>query len=196
VYLGADLEAKDSSGASALYHASERGHEVTAHELVRHGANKEARTNAGDGPLIIASDRGHLAVVRLLLKAHGAHARSARLEATNANGASALSVAVQAERLEVVRELLARGANPNVRRNSGDSPLIDAADRGFAAIVRELLAHAGTDANARNANGVTPLMCAALRGRAEIVRLLLMRLEVDVDLLTVRRDRASPRASS
>ena len=79
--------------------------------------------------------------------------------------------------------LLAHGAAVDARRDTGETSLIIAADRGHAAVFRELLAH-GADANARNAAGFTALICAASHGHAEIARLLVLRMDVDVGLLT------------
>ena len=96
---------------------------------------------------------------------------------------TALYMATAANKLDVVRELLARGAAVDARCATGESPLIIAAYHGHTSVLRELLAH-GADVNARTNAGLTALICAAMRDFAEVVRELLMRLDVDVGLLT------------
>ena len=60
------------------------------------------------------------------------------------DGFTSLLIASQEGHLDVVRELLARGANANTAANSGDTPLIQASWGGHVEIVRALLA-AGAD---------------------------------------------------
>ena len=54
----------------------------------------------------------------------------------------------------------------------GDTPLHDAAYRGYADVVKLLLA-AGADVNAKDSFGDTPLHAAAINGQADVVKLLL-----------------------
>jgi len=56
--------------------------------------------------------------------------------------------------IEVVRELLAAGADKEHANNSGDTALISAVQQGWTGIVRELLA-AGADKEHANNNGMT-----------------------------------------
>jgi ankyrin repeat protein len=48
---GADIEAKDNYGATALYWASENGHVQVAKTLLDHGADIEAEDTHGNTPL-------------------------------------------------------------------------------------------------------------------------------------------------
>ncbi|MDT7870811.1 MAG: ankyrin repeat domain-containing protein, partial [Thermoproteus sp.] len=73
---------------------------------------------------------------------------------------------------ERVRELLKKGADPNVRDESGDTPLHKAADEGRVDVVR-LLLERGADPNVKNENGDTPLHWAAYKGHVDVARLLL-----------------------
>jgi ankyrin repeat protein len=84
-----------------------------------------------------------------------------------------LFVASQIGHLDVVRELLARGANANAAFDTGATPLIQASWNGHVDVVRALLA-AGADKHhvanngatatsvAGNADGVTPAAKAAV----------------------------------
>jgi ankyrin repeat protein len=75
---------------------------------------------------------------------------------------------------ESVRELLARGADPNARSNRGMTALIWAAYRDDEEPVHDLLTH-GADPNARGPGGMTALMQAADSGSARCVPELLAR---------------------
>ena len=71
-----------------------------------------------------------------------------------------------------VGQLLATGADPNVRGQAGLTPLISAALGGKADIAK-LLVDKGVDVNAKSDNGMTPLMVAASQGHKEVAQLLL-----------------------
>jgi ankyrin repeat protein len=70
--------------------------------------------------------------------------------------------------LDVVKELLERGANPNLRNSAGQTPLTFAAGRGFAEIVSLLLSKGGNP-NDQDDNGDTPLHRAAFFGQTDVV---------------------------
>ena len=74
--------------------------------------------------------------------------------------------------VEEVKELLKKGANPNVREKDGDTPLHVAARKGSVDVVELLLKH-GADPNILDKYGWTPLHNAAREGHVEVVKLLL-----------------------
>lgn len=114
-------------------------------------------------PLHLAAHFGHGEAVELLL-AHGAdlHARS-RNELHN----TALNAAVFGRRHEVVRLLLDRGADPNVRQRGGWTPLHRAAFLGDGAMV-ELLLQRGAAAEAQTDDGRTAEAIAREQGHASL----------------------------
>lgn len=117
--------------------------------------------------LVLALQRDALAVARYLAAQPGVD-----VDAVNAAGENALMMAALRNHLDLVEQLLARGAQVN---RPGWTPLHYAATNKGAhalAITRLLLEHhAYIDAESPNRS--TPLMMAARYGREEVVRLLL-----------------------
>ena len=92
--------------------------------------------------------------------------------AIDQEGNTALMVAANNGRAEVVDELVQAGANVNVTNRQGVSALMRAATREDVALVRKLIA-AKADLNHKDSRGETALSFAAARGRRETVTLLL-----------------------
>lgn len=90
----------------------------------------------------------------------------------NDNGNSILDLAVRFEREGEVKDLLMRGADPNVFNIEMETPLMTACDRGNYKIAK-LLVDSNAEINFQTKTGNTPLMSAAFKGKPEIVRLLL-----------------------
>jgi ankyrin repeat protein len=80
-----------------------------------------------------------------------------------ADGTTALHYAVLQNDLELVRQLLAAGADPSAVNRYGITPLHLAAVNGSAPLIEQLLA-AGADANEAGPEGETALMTAARTG--------------------------------
>ena len=83
-----------------------------------------------------------------------------------------LARAAAAGQTEVVRKLLAAGADPDQRGEQGFTPLGAAALRGHALVVRLLLRHEA-DPDRKSADGAPPLVNAARMGHAAVVEALL-----------------------
>jgi len=105
--------------------------------------------------------------VRSLLK------QKADVNASHGDGATALHWAAYNDDLEMVKTLLAAGANVNATTREGViTPLFMACTNGNAAVIETLL-KAGAGANSVKANGTTALMLAASSGSAGAVKVLL-----------------------
>ena len=120
--------------------------------------------------LVAAAARGDLAQVRRLLDA-GAHLES-RGDTQYSRNVTPVLAATQGKHVEVVRLLIARGANVNAQDEQQDSAFLLASASGYTDIVRATLA-AGADLASTNRYGGTALIPACHHGHVETVRLLL-----------------------
>ena len=130
------------------------------------------KDKGGPGPsegtyLTACSHFGDLARVRWLLDM-GADVNHSSTDF----GMTSLIQACLGGHLEIVRELLGRGANVAACTDYGTTSLITACRQGHLDIVHELLGR-GADVNAANTDGWTSLMHACLSGHLEVVRELL-----------------------
>jgi ankyrin repeat protein len=120
---------------------------------------------AGDLRLIDAVKSNDVAAVRSLI------AERVDVDATEADGSTALHWAAQRDNLEIANLLLAAGANARPANRYNVTPLFLAATNGNAAIIERLL-KAGADANSTSEEGETALMTASLTGRTDAIRVL------------------------
>ena len=117
--------------------------------------------------LLDAAESGdHAAAMRLL------SAKGANVNATAADGATAIMYAAANDDLELVRALIKAGANVKLKSQLGTSALTEASIIGSAPIIEALL-KAGADPNFRNQDGETPLMAAARSGKVDAAKALL-----------------------
>jgi ankyrin repeat protein len=141
--------------------------------LLDAGADVNAATSAdgtgtaGRTALMWAASRGSVDGVNLLLNS------GARLDTRDANGATVLHDAAWLEHNgDVVRRLVAAGANPDQPALHGITPLMQAAQVADTATVRALL-DAGANPNLRDAYGQTALDRARTRGADDVVAALI-----------------------
>ena len=97
---------------------------------------------------------------------------SADVNATQADGTTALHWAAYHADTHAAQALLAAGAKPGARTDTGITPLALACEAGNAELVKLLLAK-GADANQTLSNGETPLMMGARTGSVEVLKELL-----------------------
>ena len=137
---GADVNAAQGDGMTALHWAAENGQKELADVLVFAGANLEAATRLGGfTPLMVASRAGHAGIVRLLADA------GANLEATTETGETALHYAAWSGNPEIAVALVEKGADVDTQETAnGQTPLMFAAAYGRTDVVRSLLG-AGAD---------------------------------------------------
>ncbi len=113
-----------------------------------------------------AASRGDGDAVRSMLR------EGADVDATSADGATALFWAAYEDDLALMDLLIGAGADADTQNDYGATPLHVAGSNASAEAVEKLF-DAGADPNVALPTGVTPLMEASRRGKADVVSLLL-----------------------
>ena len=184
ITAGAELEAKDAPGATALHHVAEAGTSELLSLLIQAGANVENEMTRGSRPLEDAAWMGKVKNVRLLIEA-GAEVKIRKgYSGSNvlhsvaerfADGAGSRVLRYK----EIARLLIAAGAELNLQDSRGNTPLMRLLESygefkrnegmsGFLAMLIE----AGADLSLRNKKGETALDIAEAAGRGELAALL------------------------
>lgn len=204
---GADPDAMQADGATALHWAVFRENSAMLNALLNAGADVNAVNRLGASPLFIAAEGGNAELIGQLLEA-GADPDVALMI-----GETPLMTAARAGSTEGVRLLLAAGAELNNSENSrAQTALMWAAAQGHVEVVRELV-NAGADLEARSAvrerlmyadetnggafdvgimeqlGGFSPLLFAARQGHVDVAKVL---LDAGADIEGVAGNAASP----
>jgi cytohesin len=164
---GADTGQLDEDGVSALEAAAFRHHEAVVEVLLTRAALPQDQM---DKALHRAAQIGNVRIAVKLLMA-GASLNS-HLRDRSQFGDTPLFAAAALGHIDLVRELLAAGADPNIRGEGGGTPLLTAVDEEHAEIVQLLLAK-GAAPMAQNDLGLTPLILAYKRGNMRLLDLML-----------------------
>ena len=161
---GADPAQRDGLGRTAL-HAAARSCDSATIGVLLQKPFPVAPDDVGQTPLHIAvescTDAGF---IEQLIPGED-------IDATDAQGRTALWDAVAAGKTEIVERLLARGAKPDIADANGLAPLHVAAAAGDAKSLQHLI-DGGADRNVLTATGNTALMFAAASKCVECVVLL------------------------
>lgn len=152
IAAGADVNAQDAFGQTALIYATSAGHVAVVEALLTAGARVEAKNQAGLTCLDLARRRGYAQIAKMILRT--------RLLAALLEGSVA-----------AVAKLLDDGADVNAPLADGWTPLMIASFHDQPALVAALLAR-GAEREAHTADGWTALMIAERKGHAEVERLL------------------------
>ena len=195
---GADPNARDGRGHTALHCAATLGREAALRVLIRHGASPALSAPDGQTPLglALAADRRELshwlewrhwqlpgralqsADLPSAAMAGDAEAVLRLLElglpadGVDAQGCSALLRAAGGGHDVVVALLLERGANTALAARTGATPLSAAISMRHVGVVDQLL-RAGAEPDLALPGDVTPLMLAAALGQPELISRLL-----------------------
>ncbi len=123
-------------------------------------------SGAVTSPIADAVMKGDKAALRTLLQ------QKLDVNATQADGATAIQWAAYRNDIEIAAMLIAAGADVTLANRDGATPLGLAAENGNAAMIEKLIA-GGADPNERHPNGETPLMMAARNGAVDALKTLL-----------------------
>lgn len=130
---GADPNARDKFGRTALMEAASSGYTDNIRILLEKGADINARDTVGWSALLRATLSRRTDTVRLLLQ------KGADVSVKDHDGMTALSWASSSGETAIVRLLLAKGANVNTKDAHGWTPLMSAANLGRLDTVSALL---------------------------------------------------------
>jgi len=209
---GANVNQTTEYGWTPLLTATNNRHYRLAEYLIEHGADVNLANKGNWTPLYLATDNrnieggdfpvskpdlDHLEYIKFLLD-HGADPNKRIKDNTLTRtiftmqwffeaGASPFIRAAQSGDVELLKVLLAHGADAKMKTDYGDSALTAAAGIGWVEGVTyehsskanvetvKMLLDLGLDPNGSNQDGRTPLMGAALKGRNEVVQILVDR---------------------
>lgn len=122
--FGADINAVNNQGYTALGRAQKEKHKATYALLQSYGATVEKKDPlVNEHPFLAAAYENDIDAMEKLLSQD-----SSILNMQNKDGRTALLIVTDAGNVKAVRFLLEKGANPNIKNNDGNSPLLKAVD--------------------------------------------------------------------
>lgn len=113
VERGADVNARDENGATALIWAVRHGHTAIARGLLAAGTNVDASDNNGYTALIWATRKGFINCANVLFKA------GADVDLSDNEGVTALMIAAKKQRTYIAKKLIEAGADVNLADKKG-----------------------------------------------------------------------------
>lgn len=131
--FGADKDARDEKGWTALHYAALGGSLEATRALLEAGANPNAPDNMGKTPLHVAAGAGHHSLASALADG-GAIAMI-----PDALGATPIHEASRTGQLSVLVNLFRTGTETNTPDGRGEVPLLLAAQNGHAMVCRALM---------------------------------------------------------
>lgn len=151
-----NINYKDQYGNTALMYAVKNGDIDIVNYLLLKGADPNIINNLQQTSLILAVDRDNLS--NILDKSYSSKELELLFKSDN--------------NYPIVRSLLIKGANPNLRDYLGRTPLYLAAEYGDLRCLNLLLGVHSVDVNIKDIFGYTPLMAACRTNQKNIVKIL------------------------
>ena len=165
IQAGANVNARDSIGYTALMWAAHYDAVDAAKALIEAGADMNAKDNNGYTALMVTVGKGSFDVAKVLIEA------GADLEARDNDGETALMLTTYRNLVRTAKPFIEAGADVNAKNNDGKTMSMCAAMYN-AVDVLALLIEAGADINAKDNDGKTALMLAEERGSVDVIGLL------------------------
>jgi ankyrin repeat protein len=181
---GADVQARTTGGFTPILFAARQGNEDMARLLLDSGADVNDTDSTGASVLLVATIRGHSAFARLLLD-RGADPNADKAGYTALHWAAATVTideypyhfgqkwhewavlgGMVTGRLELIKSLLAHGADPNARITR-EKNSVNQCDAGCA------LPRFSNEGGGYGRTGSTPFLVATANGDLDVMRLLL-----------------------
>jgi len=139
---GADVNAPDVDGTTAIIYAAHDGNAALVAALIKAGADVRHANDYGASAMMEAATVGNAPILEALLKA------GADPDSPNPSGQTALMAAARSGRVEAAKVLLKHGAHVNLKESwGGQSALMWAASHSQGEMVKLLVDH-GADVNA------------------------------------------------
>ncbi len=166
IRAGANVSTANREGATPLLLATENGNAAMIEKLIQGGADPNAPlTKYGDTALMMASRTGNIAAIKVLLEPKNGKPTAKVNTQETWGGTSALMWAVSERHPQVVKLLIAHGADVNARSKFVPSTT----GRGFEGTT-PVAAKPGQPAEEHSSGMLTPLMFAAREGDLESAR--------------------------
>jgi len=160
---GASLNATDENGTNSLMWAAFKNQRDTSKQLIEKGISVYSTDNYGMTPLAMASSGGNLEACMVLLsytapkgeKIEGESLiaiQKSYIDMADSYGRTALIYAAENGQITLVRYLLKKGADPNIKDSYGETALMDAAYNGNKEVCKLLIKN-GADVKATDSAG-------------------------------------------
>lgn len=173
-----DINARTTTGATALHLAAMNGCSDVIATLIRSGACLDLTDSEENTALDLALENEHIEAASLLVEAPGID-----INRLSPKGFAPLHIASRNGWTDLVKGLLGvKDIEVNASTLRERMTALHAASRkGHADVIRELLGVPGIDVNQYDVNGTTPLLAAARKGHIEAIELLLSAEGIDVN---------------
>ncbi|MFP3024204.1 MAG: ankyrin repeat domain-containing protein, partial [Wolbachia sp.] len=172
IIQGANLEAKDINGNTALHNACSNGYLKVVEYLIDKGASFKAKNKDGKTPLDLAIQEGRTDIVQAIEQIR-----------SDLNGK--LLSAVKNGDLNKIEDLVSQGTSLKMKDSNGNTLLHYASQNNHLRVVKYLIKKEAS-LKAKNKDGETPLDLAVQKNYIDIIEFLKKtQLDLDKELLAV-----------